>query len=63
VYTSTVKESAISGSPKRVRMTWNVQTIWYATCTFYETKFMYTVSQKTSPTFLAITRKSIDGFL
>jgi len=23
----------------------------------------YTVSQKTSPTFLAITRESIDGFL
>jgi len=24
---------------------------------------LYTVSQKTSPTFLAITRESIDGFL
>jgi len=25
--------------------------------------YIYTVSQKTSPTFLAITRESIDGFL
>jgi len=25
--------------------------------------YYYTVSQKTSPTFLAITRESIDGFL
>ena len=29
----------------------------------YTSTYMYTVSQKTSPTFLAITRESIDGFL
>jgi len=29
---------------------------------FIDEMYIYTVSQKTSPTFLAITRKSIDRF-
>jgi len=56
----------LSAGPGRVctipiKKIWDNQ--WQMDELHYAVQTIYTVSQKTSPTFLAITRESFDGFL